>query len=113
MKRALLGKGISLLAVAVATGLPGAARADDPYGLAPGQLAGANTFATWGGARGLSQSDATSVSHDSPVTRAREMLTRARFLDEAAAIDEKKAAELAGRRWTKAPRKARAIHRSA
>jgi hypothetical protein len=104
MKRAqLLGKGLSLFALAVAFVVPGTALADDPYGLAPGQHASSGrggiydpTFATWGG--GLRTAlDATSVSRDSPVTRAREMLTRARFLDDAATTDEKNAAELASR----------------
>lgn len=104
MKRApLLGKGLSLVALAVALAVPGTALADDPYGLAPGQPSNAGrggiydpTFATWGGGSRMSL-DATSVSRDSPVTRAREMLTRARYLDDAATTDEKNAAELASR----------------
>ena len=55
-----------------------------------------STLTTWGG-HGSSLADATSVSRDSPVTRARELLTRARFLDEAATVDEKAAIELASR----------------
>lgn len=101
MKRALLGGGLSLVALLFASMVPGTAYADDPYGLAPGQHSSAGrggvydpTFATWGGGVRTSL-DATSVSRDSPVTRAREILTRARFLDDAAATDEKNAADLA------------------
>ena len=69
--------------------LPATASADDPYGLAPGF---AGNLSTWGSARAIN--DATSVTRDSPVTRARELLTRSRFLDEAAAFDDKAATEL-------------------
>src|SRR5690242_20482231 len=81
MKRVLLAP----FAVAFVLAVPRAALADDPYALT-----------TWGG-RGGSVVDATSVSRDAPVTRAREMLTRARFLDEAATVDEKAALDLVNR----------------
>lgn len=84
MKRVLLAP----FAFALVLALPRAAAADDPYALT-----------TWGG-HGSSLVDATSVTRDSPVTRAREMLTRARFLDEAATVDEKAALDLVSRLGT-------------
>jgi len=96
MKRVLLAP----FAFAFALAVPGAALADDPYGLAASASSGSPTaLTTWGG-RGSSLVDATSVTRDSPVTRAREMLTRARFLDEAATVDEKAAVDLASRLGT-------------
>jgi len=93
MKRVLLAP----FAFAFAFTLPGTALADDPYGLSPGAAGSSpSALTTWGG-RGSSLVDATSVTRDSPVTRAREMLTRARFLDEAATVDERASVELAGR----------------
>ena len=78
----------------------GDALADDPYGLSPGAAGATGSFSsaltTWGG-RGSAVVDATSANRDSPVTHAREMLTRARFLDEAATVDEKAASDLAAR----------------
>lgn len=103
MKRALLGAGLSLFAFTVACALPGTAFADDPYGLSPGSAlapsSSGSSLATWGGggSRTGSVVDATSVSRDAPVTRARDLLSRARFLDEAANIDEKAAIDLAAR----------------
>jgi hypothetical protein len=89
-----------VLVIVVAVAAPGTALADDPYGLAAGTSGTSSTpIATWGG-RGGSLVDATSVSRDAPVTRAREMLTRARFLDEAATVDEKAAVDLAARLGT-------------
>lgn len=89
---------------------PATALADDPYGLASSKpsattapsatsttSAASRPLSTWGGGHGSALDDATSASRDAPVGRAREMLTRARFLDEAAAVDEKSAAELASR----------------
>lgn len=98
MKRALLGKAFTLgvlVGASVLCGAPGTALADDPYGLAPGHAPSSGSIATWGSGRTGSLADATSVARDAPVTRAREMLTRARFLDDAAAVDEKAATELA------------------
>jgi hypothetical protein len=84
----------ALLAAVVALFVPSMALADDPYGLGPSAAAPGRP--TWGGHGGTS--DATSTSRrDAPVTKAREMLTRARSLDEAAAIDEKAATELAAK----------------
>ena len=98
MKCPPLAKGLSLAALTIATMLPSVARADDPYGLAPGTGRGeGSTFATWGSPHGGPVTDATSVARTSPITRARDMLTRARFLDEAAVVDEKAAVELAGK----------------
>jgi hypothetical protein len=99
MKCPPLAKGLTLAALTIACLLPGVARADDPYGLAPGSgLGGGTTFATWGNPHGNGPvADATSVARTSPITRARDMLTRARFLDEAAVLDEKAASELAGK----------------
>jgi hypothetical protein len=99
MKRPLFAKGLSVAALVVACAWPNAARADDPYGLGPGAGHSSGTpLATWGNSHGNGPvADATSVSRASPVTRARDMLTRARFLDEAAAVDEKAATELAGK----------------
>ena len=74
---------IALVGLALSVLVPRVALADD-------------ALATWGG-RTTPPADATSVSRDSPVTRARELLTRSRFLDEAAATDDKAATELAGR----------------
>ncbi len=85
MKCAPLARGLSLAALTLAMALPAVAHADDPYGLAPGSGSG-TTFATWGGSHGGPVADATSVSRTSPITRARDMLTRARFLDEAAVV---------------------------
>lgn len=98
MKRALAGR-LSLLALVVASVVPSTAFADDPYGLGAGKAPPltSNAPTTWGGGRGSPPVDATSVSRDAPVTRARDMLTRARYLDDAAAIDEKAATELLGR----------------
>lgn len=96
MKRVLLAPFAFVFALA----LPGTALADDPYGLSPGSASSSpSTLTTWGG-HGSAVVDATSVSRDSPVTRAREMLTRARFLDEAATVDEKAAIDLANRLGT-------------
>jgi hypothetical protein len=102
MKRALLVKGLPLVAglvsLASLVSLPRTASADDPYnpgdpwGAASGASRG-TTFSTWGVGHAPA-ADATSLSRDAPVTRAREMLMRARFLDEAAAIDEAAAAVL-------------------
>ena len=89
MKRALLAAVVLLF-------VPSLALADDPYGLGPP----GTPRTTWGGHASAppSPSDATSTSRrDAPVVRAREMLTRARSLDEAAAIDEKAATELAAK----------------
>jgi hypothetical protein len=98
MKRVLLAP--FAFAFAFALALPGAALADDPYGLSPAAgNSSPSALTTWGG-RGSAVVDATSVSRDSPVTRAREMLTRARFLDEAATVDEKAAIDLANRLGT-------------
>jgi hypothetical protein len=99
MKRALLATTLPLLVLLVASVVPSTARADDPYGLAPGKASppASSPLATWGGARGTTPVDVTSVSRDSPITRARDMLTRSRLLDDAATIDEKAATELAGR----------------
>jgi hypothetical protein len=95
MMRVLSAKGLSLAALGVVVGmiLPFRAAADDPYD--PYAL-GTAVPATWG-TRNAAPPDATSVSRDSPVTRARELLRRARFLDDAAAVDEKAATELAAR----------------
>jgi hypothetical protein len=96
MKPALFGKGLSLVALVVASSSSGAARADnlyEPYGLAPGA---GSAIATWG-SRTAPPADATSVARDAPATRARDMLSRARFLDDAASVDEKAATELAAR----------------
>ncbi len=87
MKRVLLAP----FALAFALFVPTAALADDPYGLGSSS---SSAITTWGG-RTSSLVDATSVTRDAPVTRARDMLTRARFLDEAAAVDEKAALDLA------------------
>jgi len=87
MKRVL----VAPFAFAFALFVPGAALADDPYGLGSPS---SSALTTWGG-HGSSLVDATSVTRDSPVTRARDMLMRARFLDEAAAVDEKAALDLA------------------
>lgn len=97
--RSRLAQGLSLVALTFAfVLLPSrVAHADDPYGLAPASAHSGTTFATWGGPNNGPMADATSVARSSPVTRARDMLTRARFLDEAAAIDEKAATELAAR----------------
>jgi hypothetical protein len=76
--------------------LPSAAHAEDPYGLGPASSTPATIITTWG-THSASSSDGTSVTHDSPVTRARELLTRARFLDDAASTDEKAATDLASR----------------
>jgi len=98
MKCAPLANALSLAALTLATALPNVAHADDPYGLAPGSgTTSGTTFATWGGSHGGPVADATSVSRTSPITRARDMLTRARFLDEAAVVDEKAATELAAK----------------
>jgi hypothetical protein len=101
MKCAPLAMGLSIAAFALSTTPSGVARADDPYALAPaaGTTSG-TTFATWGGPSGGPVADATSVSRTSPITRARDMLTRARFLDEAAVVDEKTASELAAKLGT-------------
>lgn len=95
MKCLPLAKVLSLAALTILCALPREAHADDPYGLGPGagQSSG-TTLATWGGSH---VADATSVTRTSPITRARDMLTRARFLDEAAVIDEKAAVELAAK----------------
>lgn len=87
MRRALL-----LVTLAFAIVVPASALADDPYGLAPGS---AGNLPTWGNARAIN--DATSVSRDAPVTHARELLTLARSLDDAANVDEKAATELAAK----------------
>jgi len=95
--RAFLQKTLPLLALFVASVLPSSALADDPYGLAPGKASPPSTaITTWGG-HATTPADATSVSRDAPVTRARDMLTRSRLLDDAATVDEKAATELAGR----------------
>jgi hypothetical protein len=100
MKRALLVKGLPLVAGVVSLlSLPRAASADDPYNPSDpwGAASNANrgtTFSTWGVGHAPPMADVTSLSRDAPVTRAREMLLRARFLDEAAAIDEAAAAVL-------------------
>ncbi len=94
MKCMPLANVFSLAALTLLCVAPREARADDPYGLAPGS---GSTFATWGGSGGGPSADATSVSRSSPITRARDMLTRAKFLDEAAIIDEKAAIELAAK----------------
>ena len=95
MKRVLLAP--FAFAVTLSAAVPGTAFADDPYGLSASAAGGSSTtLTTWGG-RGSALVDATSVTRDSPVTRAREMLTRARFLDEAATVDEKAAVDLASR----------------
>jgi hypothetical protein len=105
MKRVPLAPIAFAFAVAlVATvAAPATALADDPYGLASPKPSGTGAtsassrpLTTWGG-HGSSFDDATSASRDAPVGRAREMLTRARFLDEAATVDEKSATELATR----------------
>ncbi len=95
MKRVLLAPFAfpAWAAFAFVSAMSGAALADDPYGLAQSSD---GSLTTWGG-RGSALVDGTSVSRDSPVTRAREMLTRARFLDEAATVDEKAATDLASR----------------
>src|SRR4051812_22366017 len=105
--RVLSAKGLSLVGlVTLASAMfPATAAADDPYGLASGTTSGTtSTFstapaapATWGSTRPTTPADATSVTRDSPVTRGRDMLTRARFLDEAASVDEKAATELTSR----------------
>lgn len=105
MKRASLGKAVSLvtLVAGAVAGTPGLAHADDPYGLAPGTPAAppATIITTWGTSRGQSSLvDATSVTRDAPVTRARELLTRARFLDEAANLDERAATDLVAKLTT-------------
>jgi len=90
MKRA---KPLVFLVFALA--VPTTAAADnpyDPYALAP---VSAGHVVTWSTAH--ASNDATSVSRDSPVTRARELLTRSRFLDEAANVDERAAVELAAK----------------
>ena len=97
MKRLTLAKRLSFAALLFVVAIPAAARADDPYGLAPGSPSSANTFSTWGGPHGGPAVDATSVSRSSPITRARDMLTRAKFLNDAAMIDEKAAVELAAK----------------
>jgi hypothetical protein len=90
----------ALLAAVVVLFVPSVAFADDPYAL--GASAAAPARQTWGAHGGApdasSATSATSSSRrDSPVTKAREMLTRARTLDEAAALDEKNATELAAK----------------
>jgi hypothetical protein len=101
MKRVLLAPFAFALVLGVAA--PSTALADDPYGLASSKpnatSAASRPLTTWGGP-GSAFDDATSVSRDSPVGRAREMLTRARFLDEAATVDEKAATDLASRLGT-------------
>ena len=98
MKCLPLANVLSLAAFTILCAIPREAHADDPYGLAPGagQSSG-TTFATWGGSHGGPAADATSVTRTSPITRARDMLTRARFLDEAAVVDEKAASETAAK----------------
>jgi len=64
----------------------------DPSAMPPGSF---GNLPTWGTAHAIN--DATSVTRDAPVTRARELLTRSRFLDDAASVDEKAAAELTAR----------------
>ena len=91
MKRVLLAP----FAFAFALFVPTIALADDPYGLASSSSSSSSAaLATWGG-HASSLVDATSVTRDAPVTRARDMLMRARFLDEAATVDEKAALDLA------------------
>lgn len=75
-------------AVCALVTMPSAALADDTQST--------SVPTTWGGVQGT-HSDATSTSLDAPVTRARELLGRARFLDDAATTDEKAAAELQAR----------------
>lgn len=94
MKRAqllLVRRGLSLLVVASALIAPATARADDPYGLGPGAVA-SSTLPTWGNAHALY--DPAGVAREAPVMRARQLLTRARLLDETATADEKAATEL-------------------
>jgi hypothetical protein len=103
MKRVLLAPFAFAVALVATVAAPATALADDPYGLASTKpsatsatSAASRPLTTWGG-QGSSYDDATSASRDAPVGRAREMLTRARFLDEAATVDEKSATELASR----------------
>jgi hypothetical protein len=91
MKRAQL-----LVTLVCALLLPATAFADDPpspydpYGLEPGSYA--SHLSTWGTSHAVH--DATSVSRDAPVTHARQLVTLARSLDDAANVDEKAATEL-------------------
>jgi hypothetical protein len=94
MKRALLGAFVAAL-VAV----PGVALADEPHGhSAASSTAAAASMApvTWGGSS-TSIYDPSAAARDAPVVRARQMLSRARFLDDAAETAEKEATEIAAR----------------
>ena len=105
MKRVVLAPFACAFVLALAS--PATALADDPYGLASSKpsatsatsapSAASRALTTWGSGHGSAFDDATSGSRDSPVGRARDMLTRARFLDEAATVDEKAASDLASR----------------
>lgn len=75
-------------AVSALVMMPNAALADDTQA--------APVPSTWGGVHSTDVG-ATSTSLDAPVTRARELLGRARFLDDAATADEKAATELQAR----------------
>lgn len=93
MKRAKLL--VLLVLPVLAMAVPVTAAADnpyDPYALAP---VSTGHVVTWSTAH--PSNDATSTSRDAPVTRARELLTRSRYLDDAANLDEKAATELAAK----------------
>lgn len=85
------------LAALTALAVPGSAHADDPYALTPIPPPAAQATpaarVTWG-AHGNPADAASASRHDAPVTRARELLVRARFLDDAASVDEKAANDL-------------------
>lgn len=93
MKRAqllLVRRGLCLLVVASALIVPATALADDPHARAQAS----STLPTWGNAHTLYDPSPTPAAHEAPVMRARQLLTRARHLDEAATADERAATEL-------------------
>lgn len=81
-----------LLVTLVSTLLLARSSLADPYGPSASPPGSYGNLPTWGNAHAIN--DATSVTRDVPVTRARELLTRSRFLDDAANVDDKAAAEL-------------------
>jgi hypothetical protein len=85
------------LPLAIITLISIPAHADEPYNLGPGPALPPGTFATWGAGYANGDADSTRATREVPALRARDLLFRARWLDETAAADEKSAADLSAR----------------
>lgn len=99
MRRRVYDRGLMRYAV-LATATLLAATVASPDAHADGKCTNAppaSALSTWGAAGAPATGDTRPVPEESPVTRARDLLARARLLDEAATTDDKSAIEIAAR----------------